>query len=80
MLTNALNVLKAHPIIAVFAGLVGIVVALFQRFKNMEAVSDSLGKAWGTLSGIFDKFVNGILTPLIDGFTKLVGFIYQWSS
>ncbi len=72
MLTNALNVLKAHPIIAVFAGLVGIVVALFQRFKNMEAVSDSLGKAWGTLSGIFDKFVNGILTPLIDGFTKLV--------
>ena len=49
MLTNALNVLKAHPVIAVFAGLVGIVVALFQRFKNMEAVSDSLGKAWGTL-------------------------------
>ena len=72
MLTNALNVLKAHPIIAVFAGLVGIVVALFQRFKNMEGVADSLGKAWGTLSGIFDKFVNGILTPLIDGFTKLV--------
>ena len=72
MLTNALNVLKAHPVIAVFAGLVGIVVALFQRFKNMEAVSDSLGKAWGTLSGIFDKFINGILTPLIEGFTKLV--------
>lgn len=72
MLTNALNVLKAHPIIAVFAGLVGIVVALFQRFKNMEGVADSLGKAWGTLSGIFDKFINGILTPLIEGFTKLV--------
>lgn len=72
MLTNALNVLKAHPVIAVFAGLVGIVVALFQKFKNMEGVADSLGKAWGTLSGIFDKFVNGILTPLIDGFTKLV--------
>ena len=61
MLTNALNVLKAHPIIAVFAGLVGIVVALFQRFKNMEGVADSLGKAWGTLSGIFDKFINGWL-------------------
>lgn len=72
MLTNALNVLKAHPVIAVFAGLVGIVVALFQRFKNMEGVADSLGKAWGTLSGIFDKFINGILTPLIEGFTKLV--------
>ena len=72
MLTNALNVLKAHPIIAVFAGLVGIVVALFQRFKNMEGVADSLGKAWGTLSGIFDKFINGILTPLIDGFVFLV--------
>jgi len=72
MLTNALNVLKAHPVIAVFAGLVGIVVALFQKFKNMEGVADSLGKAWGTLSGIFDKFINGILTPLIEGFTKLV--------
>ena len=72
MLTNALNALIAHPIIAVFAGLVGIVVALFQRFKNMEGVADSLGKAWGTLSGIFDKFINGILTPLIEGFTKLV--------
>ena len=72
MLTNALNVLKANPVIAVFAGLVGIVVALFQRFKNMEGVADSLGKAWGTLSGIFDKFINGILTPLIEGFTKLV--------
>ena len=76
MLTNALNVLKAHPIIAVFAGLVGIVVALFQRFKNMEAVSDSLGKAWGTLSGIFNKFINGILTPLIEGFTKLVDLFW----
>jgi len=71
LLTNALNTLKAHPIIAVFAGLVGIVVALFQEFKNMEGVADSLGKAWGTLSGIFEKFVNAILTPLIDGFTKL---------
>ena len=71
MLNGALNVLKAHPIIAVFAGLVGIVVALFQKFKNMEGVADSLGKAWGTLSGIFEKFVNAILTPLIDGFTKL---------
>ena len=43
LLTNALNTLKAHPIIAVFAGLVGIVVALFQKFKNMEGVADSLG-------------------------------------
>lgn len=67
-----LDVLKTHPILATVAALTGLVIALFQPFKKMEAVSDSLGKAFGTLSGIFTTFINSILTPLIGGFTKLV--------
>lgn len=69
---QAFNILKANPIIGVFALLAGLVVALFQKFKNMEAVSDSLGKAFGALSGLFNTFMNKVLTPLIDGFTFLV--------
>ena len=71
-LTQSFNILKANPIIGVFALLAGLVVALFQKFKQMEGVSDSLGKAFGTLSGIFNTFINGILTPLIDGFVWLI--------
>lgn len=71
-LTQAFNILKANPIIGVFALIAGLVVALFQKFKQMEGVSDSLGKAFGTLSGVFNTFINGILTPLIDGFTWLI--------
>ena len=71
-LTQAFNILKANPIIGVFALLAGLVVALFQKFKQMEGVSDSLGKAFGTLSGIFNTFINGILTPLIDCFVWLI--------
>ena len=73
---QALNVLKAHPIIGVFILIAGLVYALFQRFKQMEGVSDSLGKAWASLSGMFDTFVNYILTPLIDGFVTLV----EWAT
>lgn len=72
MLNGALNMLRANPIIAVISLLVITIVALFEKFRKMEGVSDSLGKAWGTLSGVFSKFINGILTPLIDGFVKLV--------
>lgn len=74
-LNQAFNLLKANPIIAVIGILVGIVVALFQKFKQMEAVSDALGKAFGTLSGIFEAFMSKILTPLIGGFVKLVEFL-----
>jgi hypothetical protein len=71
-LTQAFNILKANPIIGVFALLAGLVVALFQKFKQMEGVSDALGKAFGTLSGVFNTFITGILTPLIDGFVWLI--------
>lgn len=71
-LTAALNVLKAHPIIGIFVLIAGLVVALFQRFKQMEGVSDSLGKAFGTLSGVIGAFLDKVLTPLIDAFTWLV--------
>jgi hypothetical protein len=71
-LGQAFNILKANPIIGVFALLAGLVVALFQKFKQMESVSDSLGKAFGTLSGVFNTFITGILTPLIDGFVWLI--------
>jgi hypothetical protein len=72
-LNQAWNFLKANPILGIFALLAGIVVALFDKFKKMEGVSDSLGKAWGTLSGLFSTFLNKILTPLIDAFTFFVG-------
>jgi hypothetical protein len=74
-LTQAFNILKANPIIGVFALIAGLVVALFQKFKQMEAVSDALGKAFGTLSGVFNKFITAILTPLIDGFVKLTELV-----
>ena len=72
LFNNALNVLKANPIIAVIAAIVLVVVALFEKFKKMESVSDSLGKAFGKLSGVFNTFIDAILTPLIDGFVFLV--------
>jgi len=72
LFNSGLNILRANPIIATITVLVGLVMALFQPFKKMEAVSDSLGKAWGILSGVFSKFINSVLTPLIDGFVWLV--------
>jgi hypothetical protein len=74
-LNQAFNVLKANPIILVIGILVGVVVALFEKFKQMEAVSDALGKAFGTLSGILNRFVTAILTPMIEGFVKLVDVV-----
>lgn len=74
-LNGALNVLKANPIIGVFVLIAGLVAALFSHFSKMEAVSDSLGKAWANLSGIFEVFMNNILKPLIDMFVTLVGWI-----
>lgn len=75
MFNSALDVLKANPIIAVITLLTGLVIALFQPFKKMEAVSDSLNKAFGALSGAFNTFLTKILTPLIEGFVKLVDVI-----
>ena len=75
MLNQAFNLLKANPIIGVFALIAGLVYALFQKFKEMEAVSDALNKAFGTLSSVISKFMDAILTPLIDGFVKLVELV-----
>lgn len=72
MLNQAFNVLRANPIIAVFAAIAAVVIAIVQRMSEMEAVSDALGKAFGTLSGIINAFVSKVLTPLIDGFVWLI--------
>lgn len=74
-LNTALNVLKANPIIGIFVLIASLIVALFSHFMKMEKVSDSLGKAWASLSGIFEFFMNKILEPLIDMFVTLVGWI-----
>ena len=71
-LTQAFNVLKAHPIIAVFGIIAGLIIAIAKRMSEMEGVSDALGKAFGTLSGIMNAFVSKVLTPLIDGFVWLI--------
>lgn len=68
----ALNILKANPIIAVLAVLTAIILALINKFKDMDAASDKMSDAMGTLSGIFEGFMNAILTPLIDGFVMLI--------
>jgi len=69
---SALNVLKANPIIAILAILTAIIIALINKFKDMDAASDKMSDAWGELSGIFESFMNAILTPLIDGFVALI--------
>ena len=75
LFNNALNIIRANPIIAVVTTLVGVVTALFQPFKKMEGVSDALGKSFGILSGIFNTFITKILTPLIDGFIQFTEVI-----
>lgn len=75
MLNQAFNILKANPIIGVFALIAGLVYALFQKFKEMEAVSDALNKAFGVLSSAMSAFMDAILTPLIDGFVKIVELV-----
>lgn len=75
LFNNALNIIRANPIIAVVTTLVGVVTALFQPFKKMEGVSDALGKSFGILSGIFTTFITKILTPLIDGFIQFTEVI-----
>ena len=72
LLTQALSVLKAHPIVGAFILLGGVVLTLFQRFRQMEGVSDSLGKAWASLSTMFEGFTTAILAPMIEGFTSIV--------
>lgn len=74
-LNQALNILRANPIILVITIIVGLIVALAEKFSKMEKVSDALGKAWAQLSGIFDVFMENILKPLIDAFVTLVGWI-----
>ena len=75
---NALNILRANPIIAVVTTLVAIVTALFQPFKKMEGVSDALNKSIGILSGVFNMFITKILTPLIDGFVQFTEFVNKY--
>lgn len=75
LFNNALNIIRANPIIAVVTTLVGVVTALFQPFKKMEGVSDALGKSFGILSGIFNTFITKILTPLIDGFVQFTELV-----
>jgi len=74
---GALNVLRANPIIAILAVLTAIIVALVNKFKDMDAASDKMSDAMGELSGIFDGFMNAILTPLIDGFVALIDVLVQ---
>lgn len=77
LFNNALNIIRANPIIATITALVGVVTALFQPFKKMEGVSDALGKSFGILSGIFTTFITKILTPLIDGFVKFTEVVNE---
>lgn len=70
-----LNILKANPIIAILAILTAIIIGLISKFKEMDGVADKMSDAWKELSGIFNKFINMILTPLIDGFVALIGLV-----
>lgn len=72
---GVLNILKANPIIAVLTILVAIIIGLVNKFKEMDGAADAMSDAWSEVSGIFQKFLNMVLTPLIDGFVKLIGFL-----
>ena len=72
---GVLNVLKANPIIAVLSVLVAIIIGLVNKFKDMDGAADAMGDAWAEVSGIFSKFINAVLTPMIDGFVKLIGVL-----
>jgi hypothetical protein len=72
---GVLNILKANPIIAVLTILVAIIIGLVNKFKEMDGAADAMGDAWAEVSGIFQKFLNMVLTPLIDGFVALIGFL-----
>jgi len=74
---GALNVLKANPIIAILAVLTAIILMLIERFKSMDKASDKMSDAWAELSGIFETFMNAILTPLIDGFVALIDVVVK---
>lgn len=75
LLNGALNLLRANPVTGIFILLAGLVLALVNHFRKMEGVSDALGKAWASLSGLLETFMNYVLTPLIDGFVTLIGWI-----
>ena len=72
---GVLNILKANPIIAVLTILVAIIIGLVNKFKQMDGAADAMGDAWAEVSGIFEKFLNMVLTPLIDGFVALIGVV-----
>ena len=74
---GALNILKANPIIGILALLTALIVALVNKFKDMDAASDKMSDAWGELSGIFNSFMSAILTPLIDGFVALIDVVVK---
>ena len=69
---QGLNMIKANPIVAVLAGLAAVVIGLFQKMRQMDGASDALAKSWASLSTIFNKFLDKILTPMIDAFTFLI--------
>lgn len=68
------EMLAANPWIAVATIIAILIVKLIQNFSKMEAVSDSLGKAFASLSMIFKVLMDKILTPLIDIFVKIIEF------
>lgn len=51
---GSLDILKAHPIIAVITALVAIIGGLIKAFTSTQAGSDKLAKAMGQLSAIMD--------------------------
>lgn len=72
---GVLNILKANPIIAVLTILVAIIIGLVNKFKEMDGAADAMSDAWSQVSSIFEKFLNMVLTPLIDGFVAMIGAV-----
>ncbi|CAB5218047.1 hypothetical protein UFOVP208_44 [uncultured Caudovirales phage] len=72
---GVLNILRANPIIAIISLLVAVIIGLISKFKEMDGAADVMSDAWKELSGIFETFINKILTPLIDGFVTVIKFI-----
>lgn len=62
-LTTALNVLKAHPIIAVIA----VVIVLFLKIKEAIEMNEEASNKWAKAMSAFQ--------PVVDAFNRVMGFL-----
>lgn len=72
---KVLDLLKAHPIITIIAIVTALVMALYERIKNMEGAMNQLKMATSALEPImkvFNKILDVLATALAKVFTLII--------